>query len=120
MRQEMLTVHPRHQQIEPSFETMAPTQHAISQNLSFVQHRGVRAPLKGRVLAAKSHRAKERSKARNSGVSLMEWKVLSLIRTSVRLLKATCHRIATAVDSLHECNVACNHPAASIRGHGVA
>jgi hypothetical protein len=60
MRQKMLTVHSPHQQIEPSFETMAPTQHAISQNLSFVQHCAVRfdraSTLNDRVHVTKSQK----------------------------------------------------------------
>jgi hypothetical protein len=86
MRQEMLTVHPPHQQIEPSFETMAPTLHAISQNLSFVEHWAVlfdrASRLCDRVLCHKVTQGKERSKARNNGVSLIDWKNL-LANTSV-------------------------------------
>jgi hypothetical protein len=67
MRQEMLTFRPSHQQIEPSFETMAPAEHAISQNLSFVQHCAVRfdpsSTVNDRVHVTESQKEKKRAKA---------------------------------------------------------
>jgi hypothetical protein len=66
MRREVLTIRPPHQQIEPSFETMAPTQHAITQNLSFIQHCAVPfargSALNDLVLVTKSHKEKKRVK----------------------------------------------------------